>query len=108
MKKASIRDLHIRTSELVREASEGAVILIERRGEPVAELRPIAKKRSKRLPDLSEFCGSGYRHPQDVPLRAGGALHLATALEVGEQEVWTNDRHLLGAASHFGIVGRSA
>ncbi len=54
MKKASIRDLHIRTSELVREAADGAVILIERRGEPVAELRPIAKKRSKRLPDLSE------------------------------------------------------
>jgi len=26
---------------LVREAAEGGVILIERRGEPVAELRPI-------------------------------------------------------------------
>jgi prevent-host-death family protein len=41
MKKASIRDLHIRTSELVREAAEGAVIVIEKRGESVAELRPI-------------------------------------------------------------------
>ncbi|MDQ6699571.1 MAG: type II toxin-antitoxin system prevent-host-death family antitoxin [Acidobacteriota bacterium] len=52
--KASIRDLHIRTSELVREAAEGAVILIERRGEPVAELRPISKKRAKRpLPNLT-------------------------------------------------------
>jgi antitoxin (DNA-binding transcriptional repressor) of toxin-antitoxin stability system len=28
MKKASIRDLHIRTSELVREAADGAVIVI--------------------------------------------------------------------------------
>ena len=36
MRKASIRDLHIRTSELVREAAEGMVILIERRGEAVA------------------------------------------------------------------------
>ncbi len=45
--------------------------------------------------------------PQDVPLRAGDALHLATALEVGEPEIWTNDRHLLAAASHFGIIGRS-
>lgn len=54
MKRASIRELHIRTSELVREAAEGAVIVIERRGEPVAELRPMVKKRSKRLPDLSE------------------------------------------------------
>lgn len=54
MRKASIRDLHIRTSELVREAAEGAVIRIERRGEPVAELRPISKKRSTpRLPDMT-------------------------------------------------------
>jgi prevent-host-death family protein len=53
MKKASIRDLHIRTSELVREAAEGGVIVIERRGQPVAELRPLAKKRPKtRLPDM--------------------------------------------------------
>jgi prevent-host-death family protein len=56
MKTASIRDLHIRTSELVREAAEGEVITIERRGEAVAELRPISKKNSKpRLPDLSEL-----------------------------------------------------
>jgi prevent-host-death family protein len=43
VKKASIRDLHARTSELVREASEGTVIVIEKRGEPVAELHPIVK-----------------------------------------------------------------
>src|ERR1035437_5826433 len=41
MRKTSVRELHINTSELVREAAEGGVILIERRGEPVAELRPI-------------------------------------------------------------------
>ena len=41
MRKTSIRELHIHTSELVREAAEGGIILIERRGEPVAELRPI-------------------------------------------------------------------
>ena len=41
MRKTSIRELHIHTSELVREAAEGAVIVIERRGEPVAELRPL-------------------------------------------------------------------
>jgi prevent-host-death family protein len=53
MKSASIRDLHIRTSELVREAAEGAVIVIERRGQPVAELRPLSKRRPKpRLPDM--------------------------------------------------------
>jgi antitoxin (DNA-binding transcriptional repressor) of toxin-antitoxin stability system len=42
MRKASIRELHIRTSELVREAAEGGTIVIERRGEAVAELRAIA------------------------------------------------------------------
>ena len=56
MKKASIRDLHIRTSELVRDASEGAVIVIERRGEPVAELRPLSKKKRKiQFPDMTEL-----------------------------------------------------
>ncbi|HEY7391371.1 MAG TPA: type II toxin-antitoxin system prevent-host-death family antitoxin [Bryobacteraceae bacterium] len=44
MEKASVRDLHIRTSELVKAASEGEVIIIERRGEPVAELRPVSHK----------------------------------------------------------------
>ena len=43
MKKTSVRELHIHTSELVREAAEGRVIVIERRGEPVAELRPIIR-----------------------------------------------------------------
>ena len=41
MRKTSIRELHIHTSELVREAEGGSVIVIERRGEPVAELRPL-------------------------------------------------------------------
>ena len=43
MRKASIRDLHIHTSELVRDAQDGSVIVIERRGEPVAELRAFTK-----------------------------------------------------------------
>jgi prevent-host-death family protein len=41
MRSTSIRELHIHTSDLVREAAEGGIIVIERRGEPVAELRPI-------------------------------------------------------------------
>ncbi|HME09653.1 MAG TPA: type II toxin-antitoxin system VapC family toxin [Bryobacteraceae bacterium] len=45
--------------------------------------------------------------PPNVPLRAGDAIHLATALDQGEPEIWTNDRHLLAAASHFGISGKS-
>jgi prevent-host-death family protein len=41
MRTTSVRELHIHTSKLVREAADGGVIVIERRGEPVAELRPI-------------------------------------------------------------------
>ena len=41
-----------------------------------------------------------------VPLRAGDAIHLATALAAGECEIWTTDRHLLSAAAHVGLVGR--
>ena len=71
MQKASIRDLHIRTSELVREAASGAVILIQRRGEPVAELRPISKKRTPpRLPDLSKI----WRQLPAVPGDSGRFL----------------------------------
>jgi predicted nucleic acid-binding protein len=45
--------------------------------------------------------------PSHVPLRAGDTIHLATALDVGEQEVWTNDRHLFAAAPYVGLIGRS-
>lgn len=56
MERVSVRDLHIRTSEMVKAASEGAVIVIERRGEPVAELRPITPARTKpKLPNMSRY-----------------------------------------------------
>jgi predicted nucleic acid-binding protein len=43
--------------------------------------------------------------PATFPLRAGDALHLATALDAAETEIWTSDRHLLAAANHFGLIG---
>jgi predicted nucleic acid-binding protein len=45
--------------------------------------------------------------PQDLFLRSGDALHLMTAREIGEAEVWTNDAHMLKAAAYFGLTGRS-
>jgi antitoxin (DNA-binding transcriptional repressor) of toxin-antitoxin stability system len=48
MRKTSVRELHIHTSELVREAAEVGIIVIERRGEPVAELRPVTAR--QRMP----------------------------------------------------------
>jgi len=56
MKRASIGDLHTRTSELVRDAAAGAVIVIERRGRPVADLRPLSRKTRKlRFPDMARI-----------------------------------------------------
>ena len=71
MRTASIRDLHIRTSEFVRDAAEGQVIVIERRGEPIAELRPIGKGKDKaRLPELT----SVWRRFPSVPGDSGRFL----------------------------------
>jgi predicted nucleic acid-binding protein len=45
--------------------------------------------------------------PTNLFLRAGDAVHLASAQQEGFAEIWSNDRHMLKAASHFGLAGRS-
>jgi prevent-host-death family protein len=66
MRKASVRDLRIRTSELLRDAENGEVIVIERRGQPVAELRPVTKKPKKvKMPDMSRFWNEFPQVPGD-------------------------------------------
>jgi prevent-host-death family protein len=52
MRKTSVRELHIHTSELVREAADGGIIVIERRGQPVAELRPVTSP--PRMPEAKK------------------------------------------------------
>lgn len=56
MKRASIRELHLNTSALVKEASEGEVVIVERHGVPMAELRPVSVTRpGKSLPKRDHY-----------------------------------------------------
>lgn len=43
---------------------------------------------------------------KQVFLRAGDAIQLASARTAGFSEIWSNERHLLQAAPHFGLRGR--
>lgn len=45
--------------------------------------------------------------PRDVFIRTADAVHLTTARDLEDREVWTNDRHMLAAAPYFGLTGRS-
>ena len=45
--------------------------------------------------------------PRDLFIRTADAVHLTTAVQIGERDVWTNDRHMLAAAAYFGLAGRS-
>ena len=52
MRRASVRDLHLKTSAIVREVAEGEVFVIEKQGVAVAELRPFdAAPSRRRLPN---------------------------------------------------------
>ncbi len=56
MEKASVRDLHLKTSALIKEVAKGQTYIIESRGIPVAELRPITEpRRGRKLPDREAF-----------------------------------------------------
>jgi antitoxin (DNA-binding transcriptional repressor) of toxin-antitoxin stability system len=56
MERASVRDLHLKTSALIRNVVEGQTYVIESRGVPVAELRPISARRpTSKLPDREAF-----------------------------------------------------
>ncbi|MBV8844734.1 MAG: hypothetical protein JO307_18165 [Bryobacterales bacterium] len=60
MERATVRELHLRTSALLKNVAEGATYVIESRGKPIAELRPITeRKRGRPLPaHIDDFANS--------------------------------------------------
>lgn len=53
---ATVRDLHMKTSDIVKKVEEGEMFVIHKRGTPVAELRPLTSQPSaRRLPDREAF-----------------------------------------------------
>jgi predicted nucleic acid-binding protein len=56
--------------------------------------------------DLLEVVNRTFSNlPANIFLRAGDAIHLATASEAGFKEIHSNDKHLLAAAPIFKLKG---
>jgi len=54
---------------------------------------------------IRRACDVFEKLPSDVVLRTGDALHLACAAENQFGEVYSDDRILRAAATHFGLTG---
>jgi antitoxin (DNA-binding transcriptional repressor) of toxin-antitoxin stability system len=55
-KTASVRDLHMKTSDIVKQVEGGEMFVIHKRGTPVAEIRPLTSQLPTRhLPDREAF-----------------------------------------------------
>ena len=84
-----------------RDVRELAVRFSEHIGDGLWNLVPVTEALLRRT---SALMVSG---PRDFFIRTADAVHLTTAHEIGERAVWTNDRHMLAAASYFGVTGQS-
>ena len=56
---------------------------------------------------VKDVCATVARLPSDCFVRSLDALHLGCAHSNGYGEVYTNDRHMLAAASYFGLAAKN-
>jgi prevent-host-death family protein len=68
MRSSTVRELHLKTSEIVRQVAEGESFIIEKRGVPVAEIRPISHRSTPRMPDREALIMSGPETPDSGPI----------------------------------------
>ena len=59
MRTSTVRELHLSTSAIVSRVAEGESFIIEKRGVPVAEIRPIADVPMARMPNREDLIMSG-------------------------------------------------
>ena len=58
-RKATVRELHLKTSEIVKQVVNGETYVIEKHGKPVVEIRPVQDAGgTSPLPDREEFIRS--------------------------------------------------
>jgi predicted nucleic acid-binding protein len=98
---ASVFHRHVREGSLSAEEGQERIDLFRTHvDDGYWELIPVSERLIHKAVTLIRAL------PRNLPLRAGDAMHIATALDAGEPELWTNDRHLLAVANHFGLIGR--
>jgi prevent-host-death family protein len=59
MRSSTVRELHLKTSEIVRQVAAGESFIIEKRGVPVAEIRPVSDRPKPHMPDREALIMGG-------------------------------------------------
>ena len=66
-RKTTLRELHLKTSDIIKQVANGEAFVIEKRGRPVAELRPLSRQTpTSPMPDREEFLASLPRVKTDT------------------------------------------